>query len=407
MAKYQGKELQSTLQAPNAASLQEMVNSAKRFAGENKLEDFKVIEFGPDPDGGYRAIVTAHNWNPISWIKGKLTKKKAAEEELQLPSGADEGVLKQAKGDYEEDWKKKYEEQVLKAKAAEFAKREEEEARRREAADASHWRQFGGKKGAGESEEEYNRRMSGASKAGKESERGWRPGLTEEELSKMPRGQRRKYQKQEKEASRERQEVEFELWKEGVPEEVVRKQKILQKEYWTKKGTDEPVPEPRTAEERAASDYHPSQWGYIDIPIKLSPAERAGYARAIQFEKMELDITKEKYKQFKRERHPAYRAAKAAAGATQFMAGAVTMGVAGMARGSRPGRGGPERAMRMHAPGLPLDLYAVRPMLGVGMPSSKDLTGAGLSNLRALTFPGIRKTKKQVQQVRRSVEQER
>ena len=380
MPRYQGKEFQSTLQAPNPGSLNELVESARRFASENQMGELKVLEFGPDPDGGYRAIVTAHNWNPISWLRGKLTRKKKSETE----------------GDEE------FTEVSTEAfRTPEDIKKEEEKA----------WRAFEKQSQREEKVEKIKReyalkrakRLRELEDIGKEAAQ---EEAIQQRVKELPPEHRKAAARSLREGAGVAAQEAIEVMSEQVPEKVVSKQKVLQKEYWTKKGTDEPVPEPRTAEEKAQADYHPSQWTYIDVERKLSPPERASLARAIQFEKMELEMTKEKFKQFKRERHPAYRAAKAAGGFGQFMAGAITLGVAGTARGLRPGKGGPERATRMHAPGVPLDLYAVRPMLGVGMPSSKDLTGSELSHLRALIFPGIGRTKKQVRQVRRSVSNE-
>jgi hypothetical protein len=407
--KYQGKEFQATFQAPTSDALNELIESAKGYASENQMNDFQVLEQGPDPDGGYRAIVTAHNWNPISWLKGKLSKKKAPEEETLLlgagtPPG--EGKVEEEVKPEPEDWKKKYEEEKWKWSEDVEAKKLAERRARDAEADASHWRQFGGERGKGETEEEYKRRVGGAYGAGFSYRPGTDPELTEEELAKLSRKQRSQYKKRMAEGKKAKREAEFEIWKEGVPSTVTHYHKVLQKEYWTKKGTEERVPEPRTAEERLMADYHPSEWTFMPVEVKLSPAEQLLAARDLEAKGMEMDILRSKYKQFKRERKPAYRVLKAASGVAPFMAGAVTLGVAGMAKGARPGRGGPDRAVRMHAPGVPLDLYSIRPMLGVMPPSSKDLTGAGLEGLRDLTLPGIRKTKKQVQQVRKQVRRE-
>jgi len=379
MPKYQGKELQSTLQAPNIASLQEMVNSAMKFAGENKLEDFKVLEFGPDPDGGYRAIVTAHNWNPISWIKGKLTKKKAPEEE-EIETSMTEGSRPAEPEDVE------------KFKEQEFEKWKKEEEKRQRLQDI---------------EMKYAKKRQEVSRKAKEREAAYSSEQYKEALlERVPIEAREEARKEYPKSAKQWSETSYGIWREKVPDKIIEKHKVTQEEYWTKKGTDTKIPKPRTREEEDLADYHPKEVKYINVERELSPVEQAQVARQQEVDRMRLDIAREGYKQFKFEHSKKGRVLKAASGIAPFMAGAVTMGVAGMARGARPGKGGPERAIRMHAPGLPLDLYAVRPMLGVGMPSSKDLTGAGLSNLRALTLPGVRRVKKQVQQVRRSVHEE-
>lgn len=437
MKKYQGKEFRAVIQAPNETELDNLIKGMVDYSKKNKLGTVKILEKGQDPDGGWVGTISAHNWNPISWIKEKIGGKKKplpediAEEGTIIETPAETGV--QPEGSYtpmtgeqlsdskqtllqagspEKGWEYATEmrgqAEELKDKLAkeQEAREQAELARERISGHLAEWQAHGGEKGPKEKPEEYKERMFGSSEAGKVASPFWgqSPELTEEELKKLPRGRRKEYERMRKEAEASRTEAAFQVWREGAPQEITSYQRIRQLPYYTDKVTGKPVPEPRTAEERAAADYHQEEWVYTPLTRRLTPAEQLRVARAQEFEKMELDITREKYKQFKRERKPIYRVAKAAGGFGTFMAGAVTMGVAGMARGARPGKGGPERAMRMHAPGLPLDLYAVKPVLGVGMPSAKDLTGAGLGHLRELTLPGIRKTKKQVQQVRRSVE---
>jgi len=66
---YQGMEFTTTLQANTLRELNSMIKSLEDYAHEYEMDDFKVLSKGPDPDGGYKAIVTAHNWNPLTWIK--------------------------------------------------------------------------------------------------------------------------------------------------------------------------------------------------------------------------------------------------------------------------------------------------------------------------------------------------
>lgn len=378
MQKYQGKEFQSTLQAPDSKSLSKLIRSARKYARENQMENFRILEKGSDPDGGYRAIVTAHNWNPISWIKEKISGKKKPLPEEEI----DTSMTEESRPAEPED--------VEKFKAQEFEKWRKEEEKRQKLQDI---------------EMKYAKKRQEITREGKEKETAYSSEQYKEALlEKVPIEAREEARKEYPKTTKQWAQTAYSIWSEKVPDEIIEKHKVTQEEYWTKKGTDIKIPKPRTREEEEQTDYHPKAVTYIDVSRKLSPVEQAQVARQQELDRMRVDIARESYKQFKRERKPIYRTAKAIGGVGQFMAGAVTMGVAGMARGARPGKGGPERAMRMHAPGLPLDLYAVKPVLGVGMPSAKDLTGAGLGHLRALTLPGIRKTKKQVQQVRRSVE---
>lgn len=70
--RYQGREKTSILQANTKAGLDTLIRSSRSFADEHGMERFKVLESGKDPDGGYRAIVTAHNWGPTEWVKRKF-----------------------------------------------------------------------------------------------------------------------------------------------------------------------------------------------------------------------------------------------------------------------------------------------------------------------------------------------
>ena len=70
--KYQGKEMLTTIQAPSAEDLDDMLEGMEEYAEEEGLGDFTILEKGEDKDGGYRAIVAAHNWNPFTWAKEKL-----------------------------------------------------------------------------------------------------------------------------------------------------------------------------------------------------------------------------------------------------------------------------------------------------------------------------------------------
>lgn len=79
---YQGKEFTATLQAPTKAVLNEMLRGLESYARRYKM-DVKVLEKGTDPDGGYRATVTAHNSNPFKWLRRKMEMKGKSYEEKQ------------------------------------------------------------------------------------------------------------------------------------------------------------------------------------------------------------------------------------------------------------------------------------------------------------------------------------
>lgn len=431
--KYQGREFTSTLQAPNKGELNSLVSSARKFARTHHMENFKILESGKDPDGGYRAIVTAHNWNPINWIKEKIKGKKKEEEKgekpLQLPSPGEtssereESTEEPARevpptrggpqtGD-DKAWKELYEQAQKDATASGTTERHYQEAARKSDRVASHWRQFGDEKGPGETFAEYDERMKGSPRAGRATGARRRPELTEEELAKLSWKQRRRYRRTQKGIEESQKAADIEIYTQGVPSELTQYYKTLQKEFYTDKATGATVPEPRTAEERAKADYHASQWVYLPVKKELSPPEQLAIARTMEAEGMEMTMIRGKYADWKRDRSFTGRAAKtvagglgAIAGIGQVAMGAATMGVAGMARSTQGSSRGRERATRMHAPGVPMDLYGVRPMLGVGIPSSRVHSSAGLGHLRALTMPGIRRPRTQVRQTVRRVGEE-
>ena len=66
--KYQGSEITATLQANTSSRLRALVNSLKKYAKEHEMDIIKVLSFEKDPDGGWKAIVEAHNWNPMNWV---------------------------------------------------------------------------------------------------------------------------------------------------------------------------------------------------------------------------------------------------------------------------------------------------------------------------------------------------
>lgn len=82
---YQGREITATLQAPNAQELNKMIRGIQRYAKHFEMGGVSVLQKGPDPDGGYRAVVVAHNFNPFKWIKRKIEERgKSGDEKLRL-----------------------------------------------------------------------------------------------------------------------------------------------------------------------------------------------------------------------------------------------------------------------------------------------------------------------------------
>jgi len=70
--KYQGREVTVTLQAPTMEDLDAMLVSLNAYAQEFAMDEVQILKKGKDPDGGYKAIVTAHNFNPFTWFSEKV-----------------------------------------------------------------------------------------------------------------------------------------------------------------------------------------------------------------------------------------------------------------------------------------------------------------------------------------------
>jgi hypothetical protein len=85
MPKYQGKEFTTTLQAPTRKQLDKLIRGNMAFARRQGMEDIRILERGKDPDGGYRAILVAHNWNPIEWVKEKVSSLRGRGESTEEP----------------------------------------------------------------------------------------------------------------------------------------------------------------------------------------------------------------------------------------------------------------------------------------------------------------------------------
>lgn len=69
--RYRGKEFKMTIGAPSRVDLEDLIFAAQECAGDSGMGSFEVIDVREDPDGGYEAIVVAHNFNPFKWVKEK------------------------------------------------------------------------------------------------------------------------------------------------------------------------------------------------------------------------------------------------------------------------------------------------------------------------------------------------
>lgn len=96
---FQGREITTTIQAPTSKALDGMIKGMRSYARKQNLGEVEVIQRRRDPDGGYEAIIRAHNWNPLSWIRekaevltpsGRRRRREYKEEEELLEEESDE-----------------------------------------------------------------------------------------------------------------------------------------------------------------------------------------------------------------------------------------------------------------------------------------------------------------------------
>jgi hypothetical protein len=64
---FQGSEFNLILQAPTEDKLGVAVAAFEETAITLGIKDIKTLEFGPDPDGGFKAVLAGHNFNISSW----------------------------------------------------------------------------------------------------------------------------------------------------------------------------------------------------------------------------------------------------------------------------------------------------------------------------------------------------
>jgi choline dehydrogenase-like flavoprotein len=65
------------------------IDAFKKFAHAEGYETVQVISQAPDPDGGFKAIVEAHNVNPITWASEQYHRAK-----LGVKHGVEQGRKK-------------------------------------------------------------------------------------------------------------------------------------------------------------------------------------------------------------------------------------------------------------------------------------------------------------------------
>jgi hypothetical protein len=93
MPDYQGREVTATVQAPTEESLGILIQELNEYALETGMDPVVVLQSGPDPDGGFRAVLTAHNSNLISWIKEKASGLFPSKEEREFRQRQERGEI--------------------------------------------------------------------------------------------------------------------------------------------------------------------------------------------------------------------------------------------------------------------------------------------------------------------------
>ncbi len=86
---FQGNEMTVVIQGPTKEAMTHKVKAFSKFATSEGLTDIRVLDESKDPDGGYKAIVEAHNFNPVTWASEQYHRAK-----LGVQHGAEQGRKK-------------------------------------------------------------------------------------------------------------------------------------------------------------------------------------------------------------------------------------------------------------------------------------------------------------------------
>lgn len=454
--KYQGKEVEATIQAPDEASLKEMLAQMTRFTSNNGMGKVQILSMGKDPDGGYKAIVTAHNWNPVKWVKEKFSKKEepvSTSESRILGLAPSPETEEQAEVASEEAGKQAYESylkgQEAKAKAegrdakGRFTKRQSTNqqgsagqstnqqsapplppppppndqtnqtgnagSQNENAGEHISWEEFVRKEGPGE-EDQYSKGSSESKvnkKKLKEQEELFE-GLYVYGQQNIPNwASLNEQQKREalgnafKGVSNDRVRDTAKTYREaahaaseaGTSFQGYETVRTYQPGYYVDKETGKKVPKPTNAEEERKSEYVPGQSVIQKVVVNRSPAQVLYEAEMAKTGLMQIREVQEQFKEQQRQRK--WAPVRKVGNVAKEITNVAVLGMAGVAQGMRPGRGGPQRAERIVAPHVDMRLY------GVSRPSAAIVArpNVDLSHLRQAT--NIGNVRKQVHQVAR------
>ena len=68
--RYRGREFKAIVGAQTMEDLQDIIFELEEAAQDAGMDAyFEVVDIREDPDGGYEALVIAHNFNPFKWVK--------------------------------------------------------------------------------------------------------------------------------------------------------------------------------------------------------------------------------------------------------------------------------------------------------------------------------------------------
>lgn len=80
----QRREISAIIRAPNKEQLDKMLLKMERYSARTDMQPIDIHSLREVP-GGWEAVVTAHNWNPLGWFREQ--KKKHDEKKLAAASG--------------------------------------------------------------------------------------------------------------------------------------------------------------------------------------------------------------------------------------------------------------------------------------------------------------------------------
>ena len=70
--RYPGNSWTVIIQGPTEAAVKVSISSLDEAALQRDMDPCEILTLEPDPNGGYRAVVSFHNFNPITWASEKL-----------------------------------------------------------------------------------------------------------------------------------------------------------------------------------------------------------------------------------------------------------------------------------------------------------------------------------------------